>query len=44
MLLTIIASVTAKLNHVLWARYISAARKREQARQKRLGRNVDLFV
>jgi hypothetical protein len=44
MLLTIIASVTAKLNHVLWARYTSAARKRAQARQKRLGRNVDLFV
>lgn len=44
MLLTLIASGTAKLYQVLRARYSSAVRKRAQARQKRLGRNVDLYI
>jgi len=44
MLLTIIAAGTGALNQLLRARYASALIKREQARQKRLGRHIDQFI
>ncbi len=44
MLLTIIAAGAGVLNQLIRARYSRNLIKRDQARQKRLGRNIDLFI
>ncbi len=44
MLLTIIAAGTGALSQLLRARTARILIKREQARQKRLGRHIDLFI
>jgi len=44
MLLTLIAAGTGVLNQLLRARIARSLIKREQARQKRLGRHIDLFI
>ena len=44
MLFTILASISAQLNQAFRAQYSNVLRKREQARQKRLGRNIDLYI
>lgn len=44
MLLSIIAAGASALNQVLKAQYLIAGRKREQARRRKLGRNIDLYV
>jgi len=44
MLLTLIAAGTGVLNQLFKARTARTLIKREQARQKRLGRHIDLFI